>query len=344
MIQHNHPSLNHLEAEAVENVIRTGWLAQGEQVTKFEEEICEFLDLPSGHAVAVTSGTAALYLALWALNTESKKVAVPVYSCSSLRNAVGMIRARIVLVDPVSGEPNIDVRELDQDEVDLAIVPHMYGIPALGIGQSRIPFIEDCSQAIGGQIAGIPVGLQGLAGVYSFYATKLMTSGGQGGAVVSKDGGLIELIRDYRQFDCRKDEKLRFNFQMTDMQAAVGRAQLRKLPGFLKRRAEIFQRYEENFPMLWGKGTQDRVTPVRYRAVLHANSPREVISALGQKGIKCIVPIERWELLKDSSLFPVAQHLAGTTVSLPIYPNLSDVEVDYIVDQINMLNETEKWF
>src|SRR5699024_407210 len=110
--------------------------------------------------------------------------------------------------------------------------------------------IEDCAQSIGSTVNNIPVGLQGDAGVYSFYATKLLTSGGQGGMVVSKNKDIIDFIKDFRIFDQRKDQQFRFNFQMTDLHAAIGRVQLKKFPQFMQRRKLIYEQYKNaGFPL-----------------------------------------------------------------------------------------------
>ncbi len=106
-----------------------------------------------------------------------------------------------------------------------------------------IVVIEDCAQALGASLEGETLGVKGLAGVFSFSATKMLTTGGQGGMVVSRARCFVEAVRDFREFDGRHDHKPRFNFQMTDLQAAIGRAQLKKLPAFVARRAEIYMRY-----------------------------------------------------------------------------------------------------
>ena len=339
IILHNKPTLNEEEEQVAQKIIHSGWLAQGSEVKNFEKEFCHFLGLPEEHAVAVSSGTAALFLALWALQAAEKRVAFPAYVCSSLRHAVAMAGGVEVLLDSSPDNPNLNLEQLEQKTIDLAIVPHMFGLPVDLSPFKNLPIIEDCSQAIGAKVAGIHTGLRGTIGVFSFYATKLMTSGGQGGMVVSKDRILIDAIRDYREFDCRNDQKKRFNFQITDLQAAIGRVQLRKLPRFLKRREEIFQRYCSNLPML-DIVDEDRLklSPIYYRAVLRTKFPQQVIAALDKKHIKAIVPIENWELLGKPSLFPNANHWTKTTVSLPIYPSLTDDQMDFIRQNLMSIN------
>lgn len=150
--------------------------------------------------------------------------------------------------------------------------------------------------------------------------------------VVSKDVSLIEALRDYREFDGRADEKPRFNFQMTDLQAAVGRVQLQKLPGFIDRRAQIFSRYRAAGLPLLGVDLPKEMSPVRYRAILRPQNPKALQKELAEFGIKTIVPIEDWELLsRDEAKFPNAYQLSRSTLSLPIYPQLADAQVNEII-------------
>ena len=105
--------------------------------------------------------------------------------------------------------------------------------------KNKSTIIEDACQCLGAKINGKPVGLQGKVGIFSFYATKLITTGGQGGMVVSKDKTFISEVKDFIDFDKRRDDKLRFNFQMTEIQAAFGRAQLRNIKSFIKKEVKF---------------------------------------------------------------------------------------------------------
>lgn len=332
MIPHNSPTLDAEEKHAAAVVLDSGWLAPGSHVESFENELCEFLELPQGHAVALSSGTAALFMALWALGARDKNVAFPVYACSALRNAVAMSGGREMLLDVRSGTPNLDPGDAARMAPDILIAPHMFGLPIDLSAMCGIPVIEDCAQAIGARMKDVPVGLMGEVGVFSFYATKLMTSGGEGGMLVSRDKAIVDGVRDYRDFDCRRDRKPRFNFQMSDLQAAIGRVQLRKLPAFLERREALFNRYmQAGLSLLDAEG---HAKPVRYRAVLRTQRPLEVIQALAEREIRAIVPVEDWELLGDGNAFPNALGMSHETVSLPLYPALSDESVDEIIGAI----------
>ena len=335
MIQHNKPTIGKEEEEAALRVLRSGWLSQGQEVESFEKEFCKFVGLPEGHAVAVSNGTSALFLALWALGAHEKNITFPVYVCAAIRHAIGMASGHELPIDITQNSPNLDPGMISHHKDEIKIIPHMYGIP-IDLSNFGDNVIEDCSQALGAKINEISVGLQGTIGIFSFYATKLMTSGGQGGMVVSKDINFVEAIRDYREYDYRHDTNKRFNFQMTDIQAAIGREQLKKLPCFLERREKIFNIYKNNGLDLLdvNDNMRSKIHPVRYRAILKTKDPNKVITSLKSSGIEARIPTEDWELLGEPALFPNALRLTKETVSLPIYPSLSDEDAKKIASAV----------
>ena len=129
MIVHNQPTLGKQEKLAVSKVIDSGHIAQGIEVERFENELCDFLGLPEHHAVALSSGTSALFMSLWSLDAKGKSVAMPVYVCSSLRNAVAMVQAKAVLLDNEIDSPNISLNQLQKSNADFSIVTHKFGLP-----------------------------------------------------------------------------------------------------------------------------------------------------------------------------------------------------------------------
>jgi perosamine synthetase len=341
MISHNKPTIGRGEEIAVQRVLKSNWIVQGEEVEAFENEFCNFLGLPGKNAVAVSSGTAALYLALWVLNSKNKNVLFPAYTCSAVRNAVAFIQGKEKLFDIAEGTPNIDISSLKYNKGDILIAPHMFGIPTLlqNVDQEKCHIIEDCCQAVGAMADGNHVGLVGGLGIFSFYATKLLTTAGQGGMIFSRNSDYIKEIRDFREFDCRNDRKIRFNFQMTDIAAATGRVQLKKLSYFIKRREEIFDSYKNaGFNMLdmpCNTITPYEIKPVRYRALLKINNPKVLKLYLQKEKIKTIIPIEDWELLGDKNSFPQSYALTNSLLSLPCYPSLSKEELQFVINGID---------
>lgn len=335
-IAHNRPTLGREEERAAARVLASGWVAQGPEVEAFENELCDHLGLPAGHAVALSSGTAALFLALWVLGARGKNVVCPVFACSALTNAIKLAGAQPRFVDVAASSPNVDMIAVNCSDAPIAIIAHMFGVPADIEALGGKTVIEDCAQALGATPRGRPVGRGGRVAIFSFYASKLITSGGQGGMLASADADIVAAARDFREFDRRPDRKQRFNIQMTDLQAAIGREQLKKLPSFAARRAEIFDLYSKaGFDLLDGPVG---CTPVRYRTVLRARNPRALIDALAGQEIKAIVPIEDWELLADPEAFPNALALTRATVSLPTYPSLRDEDVSRVIAAVRAAN------
>lgn len=333
MIPHNRPALGEQEERAAARALQSGWVARGPETKAFERELAAFMGLPEEHVVVTSSGTSALYLALWALGARGKQVAIPGYACAALRNAVFMAGGAPNVVDTAPGSPNAAIDEVLASRSDLAIVAHMYGIPQdISAAAEVMPVVEDCAQAFGARVDGTFAGLTGTLGITSFYATKLLTTGGQGGAVFSRERRHVDAIRDYLDFDCRRDQSPRFNFEITDVQSAVGRVQLSRYAEFLERRGAIFERYRA-----CGANLLDSASPgveaVRYRAVARVADPEQFIAGLQARGISAIVPTAEWELPLSHAL-PNARALARSTVSLPLYPALSNDDVGRIADAI----------
>ena len=331
MIPHNKPTLGAKEKKTISDIVDSGWVAQGPQVELFENEFCEYLGLDYGHALAVSSCTAATYLALLLSGAEGKRIGMPAYTCTAVRNAVGHIGSEI-LVDSGSDTPNININELNKKDLQYAVIPHMYGIMAdVNKVRKEICLIEDCAQSLGAE--GHRNGNIRNIGVFSFYATKIMTSGGMGGMLVARDKSLIQEARDYRDFDQKVDKKRRFNFQMTDIQAGIGRVQLSLLPEFISRRWDIYNKYRAAGIKLLAVNECD----VPFRAIMITDDVEGKINRLASSNIKAINPMEDIEIMQNSELAPVAHGWATKTLSLPIYPSLTDDDVDYIIREVKKL-------
>lgn len=198
--------------------------------------------------------------------------------------------------------------------------------------------IEDCCQSLGTRVDGRPLGSDGDAAVFSFYATKIIT-GGQGGLVWDPSKAVAEAVHDYRQFDNRQTWEPRFNFQMTDIQAAMVRSQFARLDDVHQRRRQIYARLLNSLPEGLGRQTGlDDAERLPYRFIIRfadAERRQRAKSHFAELGVTTIVPVERFELLHrylrlDPVDFPVAEKLVDTTLSLPLYPALEDAQVETI--------------
>lgn len=345
MIAHNKPTLGQEEKRVVNKVIDSRWLVQGPETEKFENMFCKYIGLPKGSGVALSSGTAALYVALKVLQVgEGDEVIIPTYVCTSLLNAIYAVQAKPVLVD--IGEKDFamsreDVKSKISNKTKAIILPHMFGVPTDIISMKqefKVPIIEDCATSIGSKIKGKYVGTFGDIGIFSFYASKMIATG-QGGMVVSKNHEYVEKARDFIDFDLGKGKKRgnrpfypRFNLEITDIQSALGIVQLGKINTFLKNREKIFSAYKEICDLKgWDfqKPMKGDFYPNNYRFVVKAdeNTINKLQKHLKKNNIGSIIPIENWELLHnflklDKKDFKIAEEVSKQTLSLPIYPDL----------------------
>jgi perosamine synthetase len=165
MIPHNKPFLGEEEKKIAQHIISSGLISQGPEVSGFESDLCDFFGLPHGHAVVVSSGSSALYLALWSLNGKDKRVGVPVYSCASLRNAAGMLGAKTVFLDCDNESPNLNIKHAEQKNIEILMAPSMFGIPIELPNVRNYKIIEDLAQSLGAEIDGKRIGLRGDIGI-----------------------------------------------------------------------------------------------------------------------------------------------------------------------------------
>lgn len=327
------------ESEAAVAVIRSGQLVQGLYVERFEQAMAAFLGLPG--AVAVSSGTVALSLALTALGTSpGDRIVMPSYVCSALWLAAVRLGAEPCLVDVEPDTYTLDPRGVAQalsNRTRAIIVPHPFGLPAdlTRLRALGVPLVEDCAQTLGSTQDGMAVGQVGALTICSFYATKLLCTG-EGGMVLSKDSRLLDHVRGLREYDERpRLDRDTFNYKMTDLQAAIGLCQVERLPWFLERRQHIARYYSAHLgavgvpvPLI----PADR-THVFYRYIVRMERPlQDLITRLEQRGIDCRRPVyQPLHRYIELGHFPESDRAWETALSIPIYPALRDVDVERIV-------------
>ena len=338
-IPHSRPTLGPEELKAVSGVISSGYIAEGAIVQKFEQSFADYLNIR--HAVATNSGTSALHLALLALDVGAgDEVIIPSYVCCALLNAVNYTGATPVLADICPDTCNIDAADIKKrlsHRTRAIIVPHLFGMAAdlgslLALG---VPLIEDCAQAVGSEYAQCPVGTFGVAAIYSFYATKVITTG-EGGMVVSSSRDIADRIRDLKTYDQKDDHKIRFNYKMTDIQAAMGLAQLERLEAFIRHRRAIAGQYARSFKNLGLNLPPDDSGHIYFRYVLGLNTDSlSWIQTLARQGIgshrPVFLPLHRQMKRKG---FPASEKAWKNSLSIPIYPSLTDEEVTKVIDAV----------
>jgi len=332
-IPHSMPTLGSEEARGLQEVLTTGRIATGEEVEGFERAMSSYLGLRG--AIATSSGTAALHLTLLALGVkEGDEVIIPSFTCSALLNAVYHCRAAPTIVDIDEGDMNISLsvtKKALTKRTAAIIVPHMFGHPVedmddfLALGP---PVIEDCAQSLGATYGGRMTGTWGAAAMFSFYATKVITTG-QGGMVASRNEKILGVVRDLRSYDKKDDYKVRYNFCMTDLQGRMGKIQLGKLPFFLEKRMERAQWYDKHLQGLKGVMVP-RTSGIYYRYVVRIKGGdlHQVMERLHREGIEAqrpvFCPLHRYLGLDG---FEATEKVYAEALSLPLYPRLTADEV-----------------
>jgi dTDP-4-amino-4,6-dideoxygalactose transaminase len=304
-------------------------------VSDFEQSLSQ--KVGTSGAVACSSGTAALHLALLGMDVGSEdEVIFPSYVCTALLHAVRYVGATPVLAEIDPETQNLDpgdVKKRITSKTKAMIVPHLFGLPAdikelISLG---VPVIEDCAQALGAESGSGQAGSKGHAAIFSFYATKMICTG-EGGMVASNDKGFLERARDLREYDQKKDVRLRYNYKMTDLQASMGIAQLEQLEDFIQRRREVAKTYHRAFADVAAQLPPKRKGHIYYRYVIRLREKADpVIQVLQEVGVGAdrpvYKPIHRYLGMTG---FPKTEEVWERSLSVPIYPSLRKDEIHRI--------------
>ncbi len=363
------PYIGEEEKQAVMRVLESGHLPQGPVVKEFEERFADLCD--TKHAIATSSGTTALTTALMASGVEpNDEVIIPPFSFVATATSVLSARANPVFVDIESDTFNIDPTKIEDaiTERTKAIMPvHLYGHPAQMeaikaiADKHNIALIEDAAQAHGAEIDGQPVGGWGMAG-FSLYASKNMMSG-EGGMITTNDDDLAEnarMVRNHGMHQRYFHEIVGFNFRMTDVMAAIGVEQSKRLTEWNTKRSDNAEYYNQHLEGVKVPQVRDGYTSVwhQYTITVPEGSDRDTfVQKLQDRGIGAYVfyplPIHCQPMLRDQRPtcdtpcvhgfnrecpdLPMTINLTYRVVSLPVNPFVTDDERDYIVETVNTL-------
>ena len=336
IVPHSRPSIDQEDIEAVTQVLASGNIAQGKKVREFENELKRYVG--TKYAIACSSGTAALHLALVGLGVKKgDEVIVPSYVCTSpyFATLYAAAKPRIVDIDRVNLNICAEtVKGRLTRKVKSIIVPHMFGNSAEldKLLEFGIPLIEDCAQAVGAEYHDQKVGSFGSLSVFSFYATKMITTG-EGGMILTNNKDFYASMIDTRDYDKKPLTPIKYNYKMTDFQATLGLSQLKKLQRFIRRRRQIASFYDEQFSGFNVISTRDVVhkKPVFYRYVVTVNRLNYIRKKAKKNGVICEKPV--WKPLHrffSSVKCPNSDHAFKHILSVPIYPSLKEEEVEYV--------------
>lgn len=347
-IPRNKPTIGQEEMNAQSAVLKSGWLIAGKQTEQFENAIKT--SIGAKYALAVNSGHAALHLSLLALGVgKDDEVIVPTYSPGDLLNTIYYVGAT---PRPVDSEKDGFLIDIDQilkvisPKTKAMIIPHIFGFPVdmKRVKTYGVPVIEDCAQAIGSYYRSKPVGAYGDISIFSFYASKMITTG-QGGMVVTNSKRYFLDMKDMIDYNSRDTYRVRYNYPMTDTSAALGNMQFEKLDAFITKRKAIAATYRQSLQgkniSFWPRNGDLHVNHFRFIIQFSTRDDREKAhAAFVAKEIGAFVPYKETEILHnalhlDANDFPNAQHFAETTLSLPIFPSMTDEEMTYVADAIH---------
>ncbi|MBW2460044.1 MAG: DegT/DnrJ/EryC1/StrS family aminotransferase, partial [Deltaproteobacteria bacterium] len=352
MIPLARPTLGQEETDAVAEVLSTGMLVQGERVARFEAGLSD--RTRRAHAVAVSSGTAALELALEALGIGAgDEVLVPAFTWPSPAHAVRRRGATPILVDVDPDEWNASAAAFDAARTEAtkaAIAIDQFGAPArhheIAEALGDLPVIEDAACAIGASLTGRPAGAFGRMACLSFHPRKVLTTG-EGGAVVTDDPDLADRIRTLRnhgQASPGKFTEAGGNHRLTEIQGALGLVQLTRLDSMIARRRHLAGRYRgalRGLPLRWQRAAPGAEGNAQtFGLVLDEDAPmtrNALLEHLKEAGIGAGIlsyALHRLDTVNpaDDEAYPVTSSLIDQGFAVPLHATLTDAELDRVVD------------
>jgi len=333
--------------EAAVDALRNESFVNGESVSKFEEEFARYIG--TKYAVSVNSGNSALQLSLMALDISAdSKVATPTNSFIASANCIRMANAQPILTDIDTRDGGIDVSSITE-KVDAIIPVHIYGNPCdfdsveIFAKEQKIPIIEDACQAHGAIYKNKKVGGLSDVGCFSFYPTKNMTVGGDGGMSTTNNEEIADKIRSIRD-NGRKTknefDKLGFTMRLNTVNAAMGRINLKYLDEKNSRRREIVSIYKENL-------IEDCILPenengksVYHQIVIRHENRNKIREELTNNDIGSAIYYEKPIHLQPLYLeydykLPNSEKFAKEVLSLPSYPSLTNDQLLEICKHVN---------
>jgi dTDP-4-amino-4,6-dideoxygalactose transaminase len=343
------PGLGEEELAEVVAVLATGQLAKGPKVDEFEALLADAAG--TAHAVAVSSGTAALHVAVLALGIgEGDEMLVPAYTFPATANVVALAGGRPVLVDVDPVTMNIDPEDAARrmtPRTRAVLAVHLFGRPARLEELPDLPVLEDAAGALGAAHRGRPCGSLGLLACFSFHPRKIVTTG-EGGAVTTDDATLAERVRSLRHHGWSPSDAYddmpapAFNYRISDVLCALGIPQMRRLDELLAAREAIAAGYAERLAHL------DVVVPRADEGdrhgwqayVVQVDRRDEVMAGLRAQGIQCQIgtyALHRLGAYRGEGPFPGADAAFERALALPLHGRLTESDLDRVAAALDKL-------
>jgi len=372
------PDVTELEVQAVATVLRSGRLSMGPMQEAFEALLAPAAGCE--HAVAVSSGTAGLHLALLALGIgPGDEVITTPFSFVASANAILYTGATPVFVDVCPRSLNMDPERVESaitDRTRAILAVEAFGNPthmdryAAIAHKHEIPLVEDCCEALGTSLKGRRCGSFGRVGVFGFYPNKQVTTG-EGGAIVTDDPDLADLCRSLRNHGrpaspepagavgvALSHERLGYNYRLSELACALGVAQMRRLDRILEARRRVAAEYLDRLMDVPGiiLPTIERETSmswfvftVRLERGYTAEERDRIVAAMRNHDIGCAAYFPAIHLLPEYArrfghergAFPIAESVADRTIALPFHNHLTAREIDIIAQTLSVMLRRE---
>ena len=366
------PMIGHEEKNAVIKVMNGTALVHGPVSVQFEEQFATFTNAPN--ALSVSSCTAGMHLIYFALGFgPGDEVVVPAQTHLATAHAVELTGAKPVFVDAEMNTGNIDINAIESSinsRTKAIAVVHYLGVPVdmpkvlQIVKKYNLFLLEDCALAPGAKVDGTHVGLHGDAGVFSFYPVKHLTTA-EGGMIILKNNDLAKKLKLIKAFGVNRNygerkipgmydaEVLGFNYRMSEIHAAIGIEQMKKLPSFLIKRRENFNYLEAGLKNIHGFTVLQQPMNERFCSSHYclgmmlepslANKRPAIMEALANKGVGTSIyypqPVPRMTYYKqrygyDKKKFINAATISDSIIALPVGPHLEVSDMNYIIKSI----------
>ncbi len=353
------PDFDEEDVQRVAAVVRSGWVARGKELEEFEQRLARYIGVQE--VVTVNSGTAAIEVALRALGINNKEVITTATSCAPTANGIIHAGNKPVMIDISREDYNLDVEQIEKQITPqtAAILPvHVYGRPAnmsriMELSQKyNLPVIEDCAQSLGAKYNGKMTGSFGEVGCFSLNINKVISTG-EGGFITTNNPLVAEkarIIRNYGREISRSDycyTLFGHNFKFTNLQAALGLAQLNKIDRLIaarRKNAAYLTRLLRDVPglQLPGEGKEEFSVFFSFPILLQPGLRDQLKEFLEKKGIEvrtlfrpmCNQPYYQELFGVNAHHYPQAEYVGENGLYVGCYPSLTEEQMNYIAESI----------
>lgn len=353
--------------QAALDVLESGWYINGPISQQFEEEFAKFIGMKNG--ISVNSGTSALYIVFMFLNLQpGDEIIVPSHTFIASASQAILLGAKPVFVEVDPDNYTMDIEDVKRKittKTKAIVAVHIYGHPVdmdplMELAQEKGIFVvEDCAQSHGSRYKNRLLGSIGHFSCFSFFPSKIMNVGGDGGMILTNDdqaASKMQMLKNHGRTKKYVHEIFGMNMRLPEIPAAIGRVQLQKLPHFIDRRNKIVSKYYHELgkiPQLKLQKVESWADPVFYLLVLQIENRDELAIYLKEKGIGTgihyPIPLHQQPIIEKiygKQSLPITENLCDHILSLPLSAAMTDDQVEFVIESIKIFfdKKEEKGF